>query len=154
MRRDSFDLTVDRVADSDAATKPVVHIDVHSSDTQLRERVSDNDGDLLTAEAIDVAYRLQESRSATGNAPGVVSVTNRFTGDFVLELNAELDDVRPFIRAARAYGDATGEDAQYHVEIDIDGEPLVRYDKGTFLVYDADGNLLRAESLIPSGVEL
>jgi len=28
------------------------------------------------------------------------------------------------------------------------------YDKGTLLVYDADGSLLRQRSLIPGGVEL
>jgi len=28
------------------------------------------------------------------------------------------------------------------------------YDKGTFLVYDDEGELLRSQSLIPSGVEL
>ena len=36
----------------------------------------------------------------------------------------------------------------------IEGEQLVEYEKGTFLVYDANGEFLREESLIPPGVEL
>jgi len=64
----------------------------------------------------------------------VVGVTNRYTGDFILELNETATDVLPFIHAAR---DSAGdEDARYRVEIDVDGERLVTYDKHTFLVYD------------------
>jgi hypothetical protein len=85
----------------------------------------------------------------------VVGVTNRVTGDFVLELNESTEDVFRFIRAAREYGrTADVDDGRYRVEISLDGDDLVAYEKQTFLVYDAEGNLLRSESLIPSGVEL
>jgi len=91
--------------------------------------------------------------TATCSPPaGVVAVTNRFTGEFVLELNETAADVLPFVRAARETAD--GDDASYRIEIDIEGDHLVTYDKETFLVYDHEGNLLRSESLIPSGVEL
>jgi hypothetical protein len=86
---------------------------------------------------------------------GVVGVTNRLTGDFILELNQEADDVLQFIRAAREYGRETDElDGRYRVDISIDGDHVVSYEKSTFLVYDVGGNLLRGRSLIPSGVEL
>jgi len=99
-----------------------------------------------------VAFRLREPLSTADDSEGVVGVTNRYTGDFILELNETATDVLPFIHAAR---DSAGdEDARYRVEIDVDGERLVTYDKHTFLVYDHEGNLLRNESLIPSGVEL
>jgi hypothetical protein len=81
-------------------------------------------------------------------------VTNRVTGEFVLELNADADAVLEFIDAARAYGKTTDDDVRYRVELSIDGEPLTEYGKSTLLVYDVDGNLLRQHSLIPSGVEL
>ncbi|MDZ5811748.1 DUF5793 family protein [Halorubrum sp. AD140] len=153
MRRDYFELTVEGVGDgADARATPMVRIDFHGPEGLLRDRLSDADGDLLDAAEIDVAFRLRESLSDADDPEGVVGVTNRFTGDFILELNETATDVLPFIHAAR---DSAGdEDAHYRVEIDVDGDRLVAYDKNTFLVYDHEGNLLRNESLIPSGVEL
>lgn len=151
MRRDYFELTVEGVGD-DARARPLVRIDFRGPEGLLRNRLSDSDGDLLTAGDIDVAYRLREPIAMVDEPDGVVAVTNRYTGDFVLELNETATDVLPFIHAAR---DSAGdEDAHYRVEIDVEGDRLVTYDKDTFLVYDHEGNLLRNESLIPSGVEL
>lgn len=153
MRRDYFDLTVDGVGDdADPRSTPQVRIDFHGPDELLRDRLSGGDGELLSADEVDVAFRLRDPLDDADDPAGVVGVTNRYTGDFVLELNETATDVLPFIHAARDSAD--GEDARYRVEIDVDGERLVAYDKDTFLVYDSNGNLLRSESLIPSGVEL
>ncbi|WP_435073465.1 DUF5793 family protein [Halorubrum sp. HHNYT27] len=152
MRRDYFELTVEGVDDDADRATPLVRIDFHGPAGLLRDRLSDTDGGLLEAGEIDVAFRLRESLTDAADPEGVVGVTNRYTGDFILELNETATDVLPFIRAAR---DSAGdEDARYRVEIDVEGERLVSYDKNTFLVYDHEGNLLRNESLIPSGVEL
>jgi hypothetical protein len=157
MRRDYFDLTVEGVGDgADARSPPLVRIDFHGPEELLRERLAggqDEAGDdPLEADEIDVAFRLREPLGEADDPEGVVGVTNRYTGDFILELNETATDVLPFIHAARDAGDDG--DARYRVEIDVDGERLVAYDKDTFLVYDHEGNLLRSESLIPSGVEL
>ncbi|WP_435128530.1 DUF5793 family protein [Halobaculum sp. D14] len=157
MRRDYFELAVehiDWVDTGDQPEKPHVYIDFHGPEDLLRERLTGSGDDLLDASETDVAFRLQGNHESDPDAAGVVGVTNRITGDFVLELNEDAEDVLTFIRAAREYGRAAGDDGRYRVEIDVDGEPLVAYEKETFLVYDADGNLLRRESLIPSGVEL
>ncbi|WP_435063971.1 DUF5793 family protein [Halobaculum sp. EA56] len=157
MRRDHFELDVEHVdwVDTDAdPEKPHVYIDFHGPEELLRERLTGTDEELLAAEETDVAFRLREDHERDPDAEGVVGVTNRITGDFVFELNERAEDVLRFIRAAREYGRASDGDGRYRVEIDVDGEPLVAYEKDTFLVYDADGNLLRRESLIPSGVEL
>ena len=153
MRRDYFDLTVKGIGDdADSPATPLVRIDFHGPEGLLRDRLSGTDGNRLSASEVDVAFRLRESLSTTDDSEGVVGVTNRITGDFILELNETATDVLPFIRAAR---DSAGdEDAHYRIEIDIEGERLIAYDKDTFLVYDHEGNLLRNESLIPSGVEL
>lgn len=157
MRRDYFDLDVhndDWIREGEEPRKPFVRIDFHGPEGLLRERLGDVDGDLLTAEEVDISFRLVEQYDDDPEAEGVVSVTNRLTGDFILELNAAAGDVLQFIRAAREYGRHSDVDGQYRIEIDIEGTPLVEYEKGTFLVYDPDGNLLRRESLIPSGIEL
>ncbi|MFB6256952.1 MAG: DUF5793 family protein [Haloplanus sp.] len=157
MRRDYFELDVDNVdwvEVGDDPAKPTVHIDFHGPDGMLADRLADASGELLDAEETDVSFRLHDDPDDP-DAAGVVAVTNRVTGDFVLELNEEAVDVLRFIRAAREYGKAVDDrNGRYRVTIATDGEPTVVYDKRTFLVYDADGNLLRGESLIPSGVEL
>jgi len=168
MRRDYFELTVQNVDWVDGEgdpEKPLVRIDFdrgtdgeEGTDREpadsLRERFTDTGSDdLLDAEETDVAFRLQGDPDDP-TTTGVVGVTNRLTGDFILELNEDADDVLQFIRAAREYGRQADGDSRYRVEIDIDGDPLVVYEKSTFLVYDEEGNLLRSRSLIPSGVEL
>ena len=157
MRRDYFDLEVEHVewVDGDGEPRqPSVSIDFHGPNGLLRERLTGTDGELLVAGETDVAFRLQDGDPDDPDAVGVVGVTNRITGDFVLELNEAAEDVLRFIRAAREYGRSDGSDGSYRVEISVSGDPLVTYEKETFLVYDSGGNLLRRESLIPPGVEL
>ncbi|GAB7093693.1 DUF5793 family protein [Halolamina litorea] len=156
MRRDYFELDVTNVDWAEAGgapAQPLVEIEFSGPEEMLRERLSDADGDLLAGEDVDVAFRLQEPLAGEGPAPGVVSVTNRVTGEYVLELNETADDVLRFIDAAREFGE-NDEDGGYRAVLSVDGEELVSYEKGTFLVYDADGEFLREESLIPPGVEL
>ncbi|MFC4543815.1 DUF5793 family protein [Halosolutus amylolyticus] len=156
MRREHFTLdvsNVDWVETDGQPKKPAVSIDFTGPATELRERLTGPDGDVLDAAETDAALRLQEPLG--NDTAGVVSVTNRITGEYVLELNEEAEDVLRFIRAARGYGEeATDEEGRYEVEITLDGEPFVTFDKKMFLVYDDDGNLLRQHSLIPGGVEL
>ncbi|MFB6100944.1 MAG: DUF5793 family protein [Haloplanus sp.] len=156
MRRDHFELEahdIDWVETGDQPAEPQVVIDFTGSEDALTERLTDDEGDLLGADETDVAFRLQDPLDDP-EATGVVSVTDRVTGDFLLELNADADDVLRFVRAAREYGKSNDGGGQYRVSLRIDGDPLATYSKSTFLVYDANGSLLRSESLIPSGVEL
>lgn len=157
MRRDYFELdvsNVDWVDDSGSPEKPTVVIDFAGAADELRDRLTDNTGALLDAEGTDAGFRLTDDVDDP-DASGVVSVTNRITGDFVLELNVDAEDVLQFVRAARRYGESTDDgDGRYRVEIRVDDEELVVYEKTTFLVYSSDGDLLRGHSLIPSGVEL
>ncbi|WP_232701567.1 DUF5793 family protein [Halobacterium wangiae] len=157
MRRDYFELDVtgvDWVDEGGEPSKPNVVIEFTGDVDDLRDHLTDNDGELLDAGETDATFRLTDDVEERG-ASGVVAVTNRITGDFVLELNEDAEDVFTFIRAARRYGEATDDDeGRYRVEIRVDGEELVVYDKSTFLVYSRDGDLLRGDSLIPSGIEL
>ena len=156
MRREHFTLdvsNVDWVETDGEPKKPSVSIDFTGQAAMLRERLTGPNDEHLDASETDVALRLKEPLGE--ETTGVVSVTNRITGDFILELNEDADDVLRFIRAARGYGEWSDDDeGRYDVSISIDGDPFVTYDKRTFLVYDDEGSLLRQHSLIPSGVEL
>lgn len=149
MRRDYFTLEVTNVGSPGV---PTVHIDFDGPSDQLVGRFTDDDGEPLKPDDIDVAYRLQSDLD--GDTDGVVAVTNRVTGEFILELNATADDVLEFVDAAREYDTDGEDDDHYRVRVSVDGEILLEHDKRILLVYDAEGGLLRQHSLIPSGVEL
>ena len=138
MRRDYFTLEVTNVdwvdSDEDPA-KPTVTIDFDGPADELRERLTGPENELLDAEETDAAFRLRGPIDEE-ESTGVVSVTNRVTGDFILELNESAENVLRFITAARRYGKDRGEDdGRYDVIIRINGEELVTYEKDTFLVY-------------------
>jgi len=96
MRRDYFELTVEGVDDdTHRPVTPLVRIDFHGPDGLLRDRLSGTDGTLLAADDVDVAFRLREPLSTADDSEGVVGVTNRYTGDFILELNETATDVLP-----------------------------------------------------------
>ena len=156
MRRDYFTLSVSNVdwVDEEGDPRlPTVEIDFQGPETTLRSRFTDSNGQVLDAGDTDVAFRLQTPVDDP-EAAGVVAVTNRLTGDFILEMNVPPEPVLSFITAARRYAEATDDDARYRVNVAFDGEHFVTYEKSTFLVYNQDGDLMRSNSLIPSGVEL
>ncbi len=151
MRRDYFTLTVDGVA-TDEPQRPVVTITYEGPTEQLESRLTKG-GSLLSEEEVDVAYRLKDPLDAD-SPEGVVALADRMTGEYVLELNADADSVFEFIEAAREFGAERDNDDRYRIVLETDDGHLATYDMSSLLVYDSDGDLLRGESLIPSGVEL
>ncbi|XVH31169.1 DUF5793 family protein [Haloferacaceae archaeon DSL9] len=157
MKREQFvlDVTnVDWVEAGGEPKQPCVEIDFTGPKETFLSRITKSNGELLAAKETDVAFRLVDHRQDP-DAAGVVSVTNRLTGDFILELNVDAASVFQFIKAAREFGKrANGREGRYRAQLRTGGDSVVDYEKGTFLVYDAAGDLLRKDSLIPSGVEL
>lgn len=156
MRRDYFTLQVRHAAWIDDETAepalPKLRITYEGPVTPLAELLRHPDG-RITAEELDVTYRLQDPLEDP-EAVGVLSLTNRQTGEYILEVNAPASTIVPFLRAARDYGTTIAEtDGRFRIELDI-GDDRHTFDKRSLLVYNADGSLLRQHSLIPSGVEL
>jgi len=143
MRREYF--TLQTQAGEDA--RPTITIEYDGPEADLRSALRDDAGDPLPAEALDVTCRLLDD-GMEGSC--VLGLTHRLTGEFLLEVNGPAPAVLDLVDAARSNDD---EDATYRVQVKSD-ETDISYDKGTLLVYDGEGNLLRGRSLIPSGVEL
>jgi hypothetical protein len=149
MRRDYFTVTTRTPAETDAALdRPTIEVGYAGPADELQDALTDDAGEPLPASAIDVTCRLQD---AGRDGDCVLALTHRLTGEFLLEANAAASDVLDLAEAARDAGEGEG---CYRVRLAAEeGEDRV-YDVETLLVYDADGNLLRGRSLIPSGVEL
>lgn len=146
MRREYFTLATRLPADDAAPSRPTIGLEFDGPLAELQDALADDAGEPLPADAVDVTCRLQGDEDATC----VVGLTHRLTGEFLLEVNADADAILDLVDAAR---DGEDEEPTYRVVIDADDETTV-YDKETLLVYDSAGNLLRGQSLIPSGVEL
>jgi len=150
MRRDYVTLDL-RHVDPDGDRLPTAVLRYDGPTDLLEERLTDAVGDPLDRERVDVAFRLQ---TADDDATGVLSLTNRVTGEFVVEVNADAESVRELVEAARREDDPDDADGCYRVVVEREGETVATYEKHTLLVYDDEGSLLRQHSLIPSGVEL
>ena len=144
MRRDHFEVELSGVDES--SNQPVISITYDGPDGMLTDRLAAEDGTLDAAD-LDVTYRL--TAGGDSGPTGVLSITDRLTGDFVLETNAEPDAIESLVEAA-----SDGDEASYRLRLtDSEGKSTV-YDKELLLVYDDGGSLRRGESLIPAGVEL
>ena len=154
MRRDIVTLEVANVswlADDGDPRRPSLVVDVEDDGSDVRERLLGADGP-LDAGDLDFTFRFQGSPD-DGDA-GVLSITNRVTGEFLLEVNAEAQSLIDFVTAARRYAERTDDSTRYTARVVQGDESLVEVEKRTLLVYASDGELLRGHSLIPSGVEI
>jgi len=149
MRRDHFTVTARHVSSSES-TDPTLTIEYNGPEETLTAQLTGSDDDLFVAADVDAAFRLQDPKEAE-DATGVFSLTHRVTGEYLLEVNAAVEDVLSVVQTAREHSD---DDPSYRIRIDRAGADPVVYGMDALLVYDQDGNLLRQRSLIPSGVEL
>jgi len=150
MRRDHVTLDTRHTGAGDDRV-PTVRVTVDEPTDRLDERLLTADGERLEADGIDAAFRFRTLVDAE-DAEGVFSLSNRVTGEFVLEANADARALLQLVDAA-CTDDANG-GGRYRVVVRRDGDQFAAYQKRTLLVYDREGSLLRGHSLIPSGVEL
>ena len=155
MRRDSVTLEVANVSwigEGNEPRQPTLTITVEDEDSTLRDRLFDGDAP-LDAGDVDVSFRFQANRDESAGR-GVLAVTNRATGEFILEVNTASEDVIEFVSAARRYAEQTDDASRYRTCIVAADETAADFEKRTLLVYSSEGELLRQHSLIPSGVEI
>jgi hypothetical protein len=155
MERDQFHVetaTIEETATDAPPEQPVLRIHFDGPCDRLRQRLSQRLREDLTAEAIDVSFRHLPTDEEP--AEGILALSDRITGRYVLEVKTTVDPVREFVQIVRESADRTGNEARYRVEIRAGGETVTTFEKDLLLVYDASGTLLRDASLIPTDVEL
>ena len=143
MRRDY--VTVEVVLDEGGDdSPPVLAVTVDEGAATVPEVFTEPADSPLEAGDVDVALRRD------GDGGGVLSIARRLTGEFLLEANVDPEAIAELVEAAGARHGET----RYRLVLGGDSRPERSLGKRTLLVYDADGNLEREASLIPSGVEL
>ncbi|WP_424004058.1 DUF5793 family protein [Haloarcula salina] len=142
MRRDYF--TVDTQAAAAEDDVPTLSIEYDGPTAELSERLTTVAGESLDAGEIDVTFRRQPDEDR-----GVLSLTNRHTGEYLFEATVPAADIESLVTAAEG-----SEHPSFEIRLAVGEDDTRVYEKRTLLVYDHDGSLLRGRSLIPGGVEL
>lgn len=143
MRRDYFTIDIRPEPGDDGI--PTIAIEYNGPSGGLRDRLTQTAEGTLDSSELDVAFRHQAASES-----GVLSLTDRMTGEFIFEVAAPVEAMDALVSAAQGHDN----DGKYEVRLtDSDGKPPV-YEKEILLAYDEAGNLLRQRSLIPGSVEL
>lgn len=154
MRREEIRLEVSNVAWLDAGGEPSQPtLTIRASADALGDQLDQSSDGSLSGTNVDVTFRFQGTADE-GDARGVLAISNRVTGEFLLEANVSGTEIMGFVAAARRYAEWTDDGAHYRTRIAAGEETVVDFVKRTLLVYSNDGELLRQRSLIPSGVEI
>lgn len=154
MRREQFEIDIRNASETDpGSAPPTLRVTDRGSSQELRERLRGASGELRAADDLDVAFRFQSPIDAD-DAAGVLSVADRSTGEYVLEVATPAARIERFVDAVDRYAERTGEDRTYRLRVRAGDTTLATYRKGLLLVYAKDGTLLRHRSLIPAGIEL
>jgi hypothetical protein len=155
MERDQFHVetaTVEESATDSPPEQPVLRIHFDGPRDHLRQELSERLRDDLTAKAIDVSFRHLPTDEEP--AEGILALSDRVTGRFILEVKTAVDPVREFVQTVRESANRTGNEARYRVEIRADTETVTTFEKDLLVVYEPSGTLIRDASLIPTGIEL
>jgi hypothetical protein len=147
MRRDHFTLSAEHL-DGQSDDEPTLVVSYSGPPGTLTARLEAETGTPPSGDDVDASFRLLPDDDGADGA-GVFGMSRRLTGDFVLEANANAEDIFALVDAARE-----ADETAYRIRLERPGaQPLV-LDMEALLVYDDGGSLLRQQSLIPSGVEL
>lgn len=154
MDREQLSITVQHTdeGDTDSSKQPLLCITCHGPASDLNDALPTPDGE-ISGECIDVAVRLQPP---VENEPerAVLSLSQRVTGQFILEAPLKTPRLWEFIDAANQYAAAVNTEHCFSLRVQTHDEHVAIHDKRTLLVYDSNGVLLRTQSLIPHSIEI
>ena len=132
--------------------QPVLRLSFDGSRGSLQELLRERLRDDISEEAVDVSFRSLSPIDKMGE--GVLSLSDRVTGAYVLEIRTQREPILEFVHSVREYADRTGHEAAYRIVMQANAETVTVFEKTLLLVYDANGTLRRHASLIPSDIEL
>lgn len=131
---------------------PVLHLQFGGHSEELIDQMSKTGTGNEYPEDIDIAFQLRTSPDDS-NATGVLAVSDRLTGEYLLELEVATERIFAFVRCVHEYADATGDEVEYIVSLDAEDGTAMEFQKNVLLVRMTDGELYRSRSLIPPWVE-
>ena len=134
-------------------SQPCLRLHITLSSDDLAERFQPGDGSTYRPSDLDLYFRDRSSSRAAVEG-GILTVSDRLTGDLLLEAVVNASVIERFVSAVRQYAARTGNDRKYTVELQCEGTIATSFEKQIFIVYNAENELLRERSVIPAHIEL
>lgn len=150
----TVDLTDTQWLDNDnVPTTPRLRLHLSMPEEVLADRFRNPAGSAYRPEDLDVYFRECSSTRATVST-GVLTVSDRLTGDLLIEGTISSTVIERLVYAVHQRADRASDPPTYVVELVVHGDDVAAFEKQALLVYDSDGNLLRERSVIPTHIEL
>lgn len=143
----------DRAETGGSSTKPTLVIRFDGSSSDLQDRLESPEAGRSYPNELDVAFRIRSHRGDSGTR-GVLTISNRLTGEHILELETDAEHISDFVDTVHGYADKTSKEVQYYVDFQSDEGTVWDCENQVLLVRASDGNLLRHRSLIPTWFEI
>ena len=143
----------DRAETGGPPTKPTLVIRFDGSSSDLQDRLESPEAGRSYPNELDVAFRLRSPHGDSGTR-GVLTISNRLTGEHILELEPDSELISDLVDTVHGYADETGKEVQYYVDLQSDEGTVWDCENQVLLVRASDGNLLRHRSLIPTWFEI
>lgn len=132
--------------------QPTLCLEFDGTAARLHEHLSSRLRDDLSADEVDVSFRSVATTDQTH--AGVVTLSDRITGAYILEAKMPTETVTEFVQDVRTYAGRSGQDPRYKAQIRAEGKTITAFEQELLLVYDSDGTLRRHASLIPNDTEV
>jgi len=155
MERSQFTV---RIAASESPTndsgidQPTLCLEFDGTADRLYEHLSSRLRDDLSGDEVDVSFRTVATTDQTDT--GMVTLSDRITGAYILEVKMPTETVIEFVQDVRTYAGESGQDPRYTVQIRAEEKTITTFEQELLLVYDSDGTLRRHASLIPNDTEV
>lgn len=143
----------DWIATGGRPLTPVLHLRFDGHSEVMIDQLPDTGTGNEYPEDFDVSFQLQTSLDDS-DANGVLAVSDRLTGEYLLELEVAAKQIFDFVRSVHQYADETGKEVQYIVSLDADNGTAMEYSKQVLITRMTDGGLYRSRSLIPTWVDI
>lgn len=138
--------------ESEPAIQPHLIVKTDAKLADLQDALFLGSDDNVIPKDIDVSCRVINKEVETDDSfDGRLSITNRVTGEYILEGTVAFQDMKDFAVRAKEYGQRT-ETIPYAVELQCADEETRQLPQRVFLMYNAEGDVIRELSVIPQDV--
>lgn len=142
----------DRIDTDGVTLTPVLHLRFSGHSNELMAQLPNTGTGNEYPEDIDVAFQLQAPPDDS-DASGDLTVSDRLTGEYIIEFEVAAKRVFEFVRSVHEYADVTGNEVSYIVSLDAEDGTAMEFQNQVLIVRTTDGELYRTLSLIPTWVD-